>query len=204
MQSLEAGNKREVATILKQFKLPTGAVNYPAVFSIPVTERIPALAAIDFTRVNLVVIGALTMAFEAMNQKRGMNEFQILNLAEEIIDTSSEDNLSLEDLMLFLQNLVRGKYKIAYESFDIPKFMELFEIYRQERHKTILELRENQHLQHKSLGNANRSCQSDALSEHFGNFANTMSTMRENIKELRNQNKENVIAKKADKFFEGK
>lgn len=137
------------------------------------------------------------MAFEAMNQKRGMNEFQILNLAEEIIDTSSEDNLSFEDLMLFLQNLVRGKYKIAYESFDIPKFMELFEIYRQERHKTILELRENQHLQFKALGDANRSFSQDALSEHFGNFANTMSTMRENMKELK---KENSVLKKIDKL----
>ena len=201
---MEEGNKREVATILRQFKLQNGAVNYPAVFSIPVNERIPALAAQDFTRINMVIIGALTMAFEAMNQKRGMNELQILNLAEEIIDSSAEDNLSFEDLMLFLQNLVRGKYKIAYESFDIPKFMELFEIYRQERHKTILELRENQHLQYKALGDANRSCREDALSEHFGNFANTMSTMRENLKELRNQNKENAVIKKADKFFKDK
>jgi len=196
MQSLEAGNKREVATILRQFKLPTGAPNYPAVFSIPVNQRIPALAEQDFTRINLVVIGALTMAFEAMNLKRGMNELQILNLAEEIIDTAAEDNLGLEDLMLFLQNIIRGKYKLSYESFDIPKFMELFEIYRQERHKAILDLRENEHLQFKALGDANRSFRQDALSEHFGNFANTMSTMRENMKELK---KENHVLKQMDK-----
>lgn len=158
-------------------------------FSIPLSERIPALAAQDFTRINLVIIGALTMAFEAMNQKRGMNEFQILNLAEEIIDSSSEDNLALEDLMLFLQNLVRGKYKMAYESFDIPKFMELFELYRQERHSAILELRQNLHFQYKGLGSAERSCKEDALSEHFAKFADTMSTLRENIKELKQQNK---------------
>lgn len=126
-----------------------------------------------------------------------MNEFQILNLAEEIIDTSSEDNLSLEDLMLFLQNLVRGKYKLSYESFDIPKFMELFEIYRQERHSMILRLRENEHLQFKALGDATRSFSQDALSEHFGNFANTMSMMRENMKELK---KENKVLKEIDKL----
>ena len=186
-----------MATILKQFKLPEGTPNYPAVFSIPVNQRIPVLAAQDFTRINLVIIGALTMAFEAMNLKRGMNEFQILNLAEEIIDTSSEDNLSLEDLMLFLQNLVRGKYKLSYESFDIPKFMELFEMYRQERHKAILDLRENEHLQFKGLGDANRSHKTDALADHFGNFANAMATIRENMKELK---KENKALKQVDKF----
>lgn len=200
MQSLEAGNKREVTTILKQFKLSTGAVNFPVVFSIPITDRIPALAANDFTRTNLVIIGALTMAFEAMNQKRGMNEFQILNLAEEIIDTSSEDNLSLEDLMLFLQNLVRGKYKIAYESFDIPKFMELFEIYRQERHYTILEYRKSEHLQYTGMGDINRTRKENPISEHLSNLSGRISEMKEAISDQKQ--KDTMI--KADKFFEGK
>ena len=197
MQSLEAGNKREVATILKRFKLPTGAPNYPVVFSIPSSERIPVLAANDFTRTNLVIIGALTMAFDSMNLNRGMNEFQILNLAEEIIDTSSEDNLSLEDLMLFLQNLVRGKYKMSYESFDIPKFMELFEIYRQERHGAISQLRENEHLQFKGLGDANRTSKGDPLSEHFSKLGDTISSLKNSLKETK---KENHVLKQMDKL----
>lgn len=194
---MEAGNKREVATILKQYKLPNGTAKFPAVFSIPTEQRIAAFASQDFTRANLVIIGALTMAFEAMNHKRGMNEFQILNLAEEIIDTSGEDNLSFEDLMLFLQNLVRGKYKIAYESFDIPKFMELFEIYRQERHLVILQYRENQHLQLKGLGDANRTSKGDPLSEHFSRLGDTISSLKSSLKETK---KENNVLKQMDKL----
>lgn len=197
MESLETENKREVATILKQYKLPNGSANYPAVFSIPLNERLPALAAKDFTRLNLVIIGALTMAFEAMNLKRGMNEFQILNLAEEIIDSSSEDNLSLEDLMLFLQNMVRGKYQMSYESLDIPKFMALFETYRQERHASILRLREDLHLQYKGLGSAERTAKEDALSEHFSRLGDTLGTLKANMKELK---KENHVLKQMDKL----
>jgi len=182
MQSLEAGNKREVALVLKQFKLPTGAVDYPAVFSIPSTGRIPVLAVEDFTRINLVIIGALTMAFESMNLKRGMNEFQILNLAEEIIDSAGEDNLSLEDLMLFLQNMVRGKYEMSYESLDIPKFMALFEKYRQERHLSYLQLKENQHLQYKGLGDNTRSSVEDPLSNHLMKISGTIGELKNSLR----------------------
>jgi hypothetical protein len=187
-----------VTAILKPYKLPSGATNFPVVFSVPTSERIPSLAAKDFTRINLVIIGALTMAFEAMNLKRGMNEFQILNLAEEIIDTSAEDNLSLEDLMLFLQNLVRGKYKLSYESFDIPKFMELFEIYRQERHSTRLNMLENEHLNYKGMGDSNRTSKGDPLADHFNKLGSSLHELRMQLGEKR---KEDSVTKQAEKFY---
>jgi len=73
------------------------------VFSIPKSERIEALAEVDFSKINSVIIVALTMAFENLNLKRGMNEIQVLNLSEAIIESAAEDDLSLEDLLLFLQ-----------------------------------------------------------------------------------------------------
>lgn len=173
-------------------------MNYHAILCVPSSERIPVLSKVDYTRLNMIIIGALTMAFEAMNQKRGMNEFQILNLAEEIIDTASEDNLSIEDLILFLQNLVRGKYKIAYESFDIPKFMELFEVYRQERHASFLKLREDEHLQYKGMGDSNRTNNSDPLAEHFNKLGSSLHELRMSLSE---QKKENNILKQAKGFY---
>ena len=143
----------------------------------------------DIFRTTTLLVGALTMAFESMNVKRGMNADQICDLADHLIDTAGEDNLSFEDVVLFLQRMITGKYELSYESMDIPKFMRTFELYRDERHNAIVELRENQHLQYKGLGSSERSCKSDALTEHFANFANTMSTVRENMKELRKENK---------------
>lgn len=134
-----------------------------------------------------LVVAGVALAMESMNLKRPMTAEQINDLAEEIVDTANEDNLGLEDLMLFMQGLTRGKYGELYESMDIPKFMEKFELYRQDRHTERLRIRENEHLQYKSMGPTERTNEPDPLSEHFSKFASTLSTLRQNVKDLRNQ-----------------
>lgn len=194
---MEAGNKAQVNLILRSYKNDAGGVNFPAVFSIPTTERIPELAKQDFSRISMLIIGALTMAFENMNIKRGMNEMQILDLAEMIIDSAGDDNLSFEDLMLFLQKMVRGEYDMSYESMDLPKFMKMFQAYRDSRKLAIEDYRMNQHLQHKGMGQAERVSQPDPLAEHFSRLGETMSNLRESLKETKRENRN---LKDIDKF----
>ena len=112
---------------------------------------------------DMIVTAGLTMALESMNLIRPMNEAQVMDLSMMVIETASEDNLALEDLMIFLQKLVRGHYGSNYESMDIPKFMSKFEEYRQERHQSIVRIREEQHAQHKALPVYDRY--SEAISE---------------------------------------
>jgi len=176
-----------VAQILKQYKHKDGNINFPAIFTVPSTERLPALYEKDFMQATALVVGALTMAFEKMRFKK-MDGVTVNNIAEEVLDSCDQDNLSLEDLVLFLQNMVRGKYGIL-DDMSVARFMNLFDKYRDERHDAIMELRENEHLMYKGLGSSERICKQDALTEHFANFANTMSTVRENMKELRKENK---------------
>ncbi len=104
------GHHQEVNLILRQFKDEAGLIKFENVLTIPRSERIPALAKSDFKRILMLTIGAVTMAMKSLNQKNGLNEIQILDLSEAIIDTANEDNLAFEDLMLFLQKLVRGEY----------------------------------------------------------------------------------------------
>lgn len=186
---MESKDKMEISLILRQYKLVNGSENFPAIFTIPTSERIPMLAKKDFKKSVAVIIVGLTMAFESMNLKRPMNEIQILDLAEAIIDTSNEDNLSLEDLMLFLQNLTRGKYEGMYESMDIPKFMEKFEIYRQSRHEAIVLYRENKHLEQRALGPSERTTQPDQLESHLANFTGRISELKQNLRETIKENK---------------
>lgn len=47
--------------------------------------------------------------------------------------------------------MTRGEYGKLYESMDVPKFMEMFEIYRQERFQEIINIREEQAAQHKAI-----------------------------------------------------
>lgn len=157
---IQAGDKIAVNMHLSKFK-DRGIVVFDKVFSIPSSERIPALAKNEETRYQLLVAlsASLKSAFGNMNLKMGMNEDQIIELADCIIDQSQEDNLSLEDVLLFLQELLvgktiseNGKEGRIFDRMDIPKFFELFEVYRQKRHEEIIHTREEQNAQFKILG----------------------------------------------------
>lgn len=80
-----------------------------------------------------------------------MNEEQIVELADMIIDQSHEDNLGLEDVLLFLSDLLTGKAGKIYDRLDIPTFFELFETYRQKRHDEMKSFRDDLDAQHRAL-----------------------------------------------------
>lgn len=187
---MEAGDKAGISVILREFKTNQGVVKYEKVLAIPTMERIPALAHKDFHKMITIISAALTLAFEGMNLKRGMNALQVVDLAEAIIDTAGEDNLAMEDLMLFLQKLVRGEYGAMYESMDIPKFMTAFEEYREQRWQQLNNIREEQHVQHKVMGDTGRTGEPDELSKHFSNFADKISNMSSELKATRRENAE--------------
>lgn len=152
---MERGETRMITAILKQYKSGS-EINYPAIFNIPTSDRLPALISKDFMQATALVVGALTIAFERLNFKKKVNEVAALinNIADEIIDTADEDNLSLEDLMLFLQGVVRGKY-IATAELSVPKFMNAFTEYREERWQAALDLRDQKEQGYKTLGDDN-------------------------------------------------
>lgn len=190
-------DNRQVMSILRQFKEPDGNVHYPSVFMIPSEQRIPAMAKADYEGTNMLIIGALTVALENINVKRGLNEFQILTLSELIIQESSEDNLSLEDLVLFLQNMITGKYQMSYESMDVPKFMTMFEIYREERFQALRNYQMDLQAQYSCSGDTGRTYKEDALSEHMSRLGDTIGRLKEDLRDTR---KENNYLKQADKL----
>lgn len=185
---METGNRQQISIILRDYKNPQGAIKFDKVLSIPIADRIPQLATKDFTKTVTIISAALTLAFESMNLKRGMNQMQIVDLAEAIIDSSAEDNLALEDLMLFMQKLVRGEYGAMYESMDIPKFMTAFEEYREQRWQQLNNIRYEQSAQHKVQGATERTNSVDELSEHFSKLGETITGLKTRISELKQEN----------------
>lgn len=197
---MEAGKNREIAIILKQYKNPQGAVNYPAVFAAPTEERIKELVKRDFMQATAIVVVALTLAFEKMNFKKKIDGILINNIADEIVDTSEEDNLSMPDLMLFLQGLVRGEYGNV-EELSVSRFMNLFGKYRDNRWNEWFAFKENEHLQYKALGDGNRTGTVDPLSEHFGKLGASLHELKS---QMISQKREKEVINKANKFYEGK
>lgn len=194
---MEAGNNREMALILKQYKLPDGAIDFPKVFHVPHFERLPALYKADFMRATALVVGALTVAFERMSFKKKLTGKIINDIAEEIINSCDEDNLSMEDLLLFLGNMVRGKYG-NIEEISVSRFMNLFDKYRDDRHYAIIEYRDNQHLQHRCMGNANRSVKADPLADRMSKLGSSLHELKMQLSE---QKKENNVLTQAKKYY---
>lgn len=157
LQSVVSGNKVAVSMHLSKFK-ERGIVCFDRVLLIQSSDRIPALAKTEEGRYEVLVAltASLKSAFGNINLRVGLNEDQMIELADAIIDQSGEDNLSLEDVLLFLQKLLVGDTGKIYDRMDIPTFFQLFEKYRQDRHTAVLRIREEQQVQYKSLGDPDR------------------------------------------------
>lgn len=157
ISALETGDKLEMNQIIKAYKAQNGAVNYPEVLKIPASDRIVGLVSIGgYERVHVILSVGIASALESMNLSKPLSSTQIVDLSDAIIDSATEDNLAIEDVVLFLQKMVRGEAGKFYSSMDIPKFMEAFEDYRQKRHETILNIRDEQRAQYSVAGRADR------------------------------------------------
>lgn len=124
---------------------------------IPVSERIPALAKSDRVYVHKIISAQIQYAMKFFNISNSLSIEQIFLLADEIIDDSESDNLSLQDVFVFLQKLCAGKMGTVFNRLDIPTFRELFEIHRQERYEEMQNAREEQQVRHKSFGPTERA-----------------------------------------------
>lgn len=153
LNALEQADKMQLSIAINSFKLPNGAINYPAILSVPGTDRIPSLVGkIGYERLHKTLGAAIQLAMESMNLSKPITANQIFDLVDAIIDTSSEDYLAIEDVILFLQKMVRGETGTLFSAMDIPKFMQMFEKYRQERHSELLRIREEKVTNWRDLG----------------------------------------------------
>jgi hypothetical protein len=150
---MEKSNRMEMNLILRNYKLPNGGVNYNQVLRIPSKDRMQALVVSEgYEKIHILLSAGIQVAMESLNLTNPLTPNQIVDLSDALIDTSSEDNLGIEDIVIFLQRLVRGEAGKLFNSMDIPKFMELFENYRQERHAEYLRVKEELNVQHKAMG----------------------------------------------------
>jgi len=147
---------QQIAAMLEPYR-ERGLVDHRKTLAISMDYRIPQIIQQPGgrLRVSVAISSAIASAFGHI-EKAKMNAEQIVELAEGIIDTSHEDQLSVEDVLLFLKDLLMGKYGKMSSGIDMPAFFEVFERYRDERYRTIKAIRYEEHLTFKSLGDSNR------------------------------------------------
>lgn len=150
---MDRQDKVGLSVALKPYKFENGAVNFTQLLKIPSSDRLPELIKKEgLERIHKMLGAAIHMAMESLNLQQGLTANQTFDLVDEILDTSSEDFLGLEDVMLFLQKLVRGEAGKLYKHIDRATFMEMFEKYRQTRHIAYLREKEEQEAQYKISG----------------------------------------------------
>lgn len=176
---------------LRKYKTDSGSLNYPALFDIPVSERLPAMAKRDLKATINVITVALTLTMEAINISRPMSSSQVVDLAEVIVDSfKANDNISMEDFMLFLQKLTRGEYPELYEGMDQVKFMSRFDTFRDERWEAGRLIYEERHKMYKEMGDSRRVIEStNPLDIHAAEMSNKIQALKDQLKEQKDINK---------------
>ena len=186
----ETPNKFAVNNHLAVFK-ERGIVSFNKVLQIPIDQRIPNLIKTEDDRDNVTIAlsAAIGSALSNISVKQGMDQNQIIELSSMIIDQSYEDYIGIEDVLLFLQGLLLGKYGTLYERFDIPKFFEKFEIYRLERHEELLRIRDERHTQGKISGSGDEKRPDTKI---HGEDASALFDLMQTFNESKNDESGNV------------
>ena len=157
---MAVGSTGEVFNQVSRYKVK-GEPNHVAVMqNIPKEERLSQIAKMYGNDKIATVLGKqITKTLMNFNLRVGMNSEQIYDLSLAIIETAEEDNLAIEDIMLFLDGLPKFKYGKVYDRMDMPTFFEMFEVYREQRHQAFVRIMEERDAQYKSYGDSNRSSQ---------------------------------------------
>lgn len=125
--------------------------------NIPVKDRIPGLVqTYGIDKISAILAKAIQKMLSNFNLRVGMNADQVLELSLQLIDSSNEDQLAFEDVMLFLDGMVKSKYGKVYDRMDMPTFFEMLDVYRDHRHAEYMRFKDEQNVQYKASGDSNR------------------------------------------------
>lgn len=149
-----------IANLVVQQYSAGDTVKFDALLSIPQTERIPGLIENYGNKTMhklLLMIVREFMAKMVLPKAKKLTDTKQSVLACELMLTAYEDQLSLEDIILFLQRTKAGNYgplrNFAHQSVLLNKL----EMYRQARHEAYLKINKAKEAEYKMLGSTERT-----------------------------------------------
>ncbi len=134
-------------------------VKYESLLAIPLKDRMVGLVnQYGKEKIHGLLIVMLTDFCNFYNVIRPMSATQIVDCAFELINTSIEDYLGIEDFTIFFQGAKNGKYGKIYDRLDQQIIFDMLEMYRQERHEKYMNIKEEKESNYKAMGDNFRSC----------------------------------------------
>ncbi len=157
LNSLAVGSSGQIFNELCRYKEKGNAMPMKVMETVPVQDRLPGLVqTYGLEKITAVLAKTITKALSNFNLRVGMNSDQVYELALQVIDAANEDQLAIEDIMLFLDGMSKAKYGKVYDRMDMPTFFEMLEVYREQRHQEYMRFKEEQDAQFKSYGDTAR------------------------------------------------
>lgn len=81
-----------------------------------------------------------------------MTAEQIFECSRDLVMTTEEDQLSIEDYVLFFKGAKEGKYGKILDRMDCQTVFSMLEVYRSERHCKLVSIKDEQSSQFKTYG----------------------------------------------------
>ena len=123
-----------------------------------VKDRLPELAkTVGMANMGKILMAEITKFVQCYTVVRPMSADQIAECAFALISTSEEDYLSLQDLVLFFDGAKQGKYGRILDHIDQHVIFEMLEVYREERHRQYMNIKDEKDTQFKAMGFNGRS-----------------------------------------------
>lgn len=161
--SIHNQNKLEINNNIEQYR-EGGVIRYDKLLGIPLKDRMVGLVnQYGKEKIHGLLILMLTDFCNFYNVIRPMSATQIVDCAFELINTSIEDYLGIEDFTIFFQGAKNGKYGKIYDRLDQQLIFEMLEVYRQDRHEKYLSVKEEKESNYKATGDNFRICDDASL-----------------------------------------
>ncbi|MFL5809122.1 MAG: hypothetical protein ACJ749_06335 [Flavisolibacter sp.] len=136
-----------------------GQVDFESLLSIPLAERIPGLInESGLKRMHKLIITLLQQFCLSITlpKSKKLTETKISVCACDLILASEEDQLSIEDLILFFELAKNGRYGKFKTLLTHYSIMEKLEQYREDRYKAYLDIVKRKQSEYKSEGPVER------------------------------------------------
>ncbi|MBD0297438.1 MAG: hypothetical protein ICV84_19980 [Flavisolibacter sp.] len=134
-------------------------INYDLLLSIPIEDRIPGLIeefGVKRTHRLLVMILKEFNNSLYITKSKKLTDTKISVCACDMMIAAHEDQLALEDIILFLERAKQGKYGAIKNLVRHQQLMDLLEKYRQARHEAYMQAKQEKEHQLKALGPVER------------------------------------------------
>ena len=143
---------------VKQYSTADGA-NFEALLSIPSSERIPALISEyglkRMHRLLKTILNEFCYSIKLPKSKK-LTETKTSVVACDLILVADEDQMSMEDVIVFFELAKNGKYGKFKTLLTHYSIMEKLEQFRQERYTTYIRIKEKKEAEVRLLGPTER------------------------------------------------